>query len=338
MTTSGTSPAGPCPPFEVLTIGRVSVDLYPAESGVPLAEVRSFHRFLGGGPTNVAVSAARYGRRSAVITRVGAEGFGPYVHAALRGFGVDDRYVTTHPELLTPIVFCELYPPDDFPLIFYREPKAPDLDIAIDDVDLGAVREASVFWTTGTGLCEQPSRSTTLTALDARGRRAHTVHDLDWRPMFWASEEEARRWQREALARATAAVGNRAEVALVVGEGDPEAQARRLLALGVEIAFLKLGPDGTLVATADDLARVDPVPVEVVNGLGAGDAFGGAVCHGLLAGWEPSRIARFANAAGAIVAGRLACADAMPTEAEVLELLGRSPTAAPHSGEDRHAR
>ena len=316
-------------------MGRVSVDLYPAESGVPLAEVRSFHRFLGGGPTNVAVAAARYGRRSAVITRVGAEGFGPYVHAALRAFGVDDRYVSTHPDLLTPIVFCELYPPDDFPLIFYRRPKAPDLDIRIEDVDLGAVREAGVFWTTGTGLCEEPSRSTTLAALDARGRRGHSVHDLDWRPMFWSSAAEARQWQREALARASAAVGNREEVGLVVGDADPEEQARRLLALGVKIAFVKLGPGGTLVATADGIVRVEPVPVEVVNGLGAGDAFGGAVCHGLLHGWEPSRIARFANAAGAVVAGRLACADAMPTEEEVLELLGRTQDAGLPRGEDR---
>jgi 5-dehydro-2-deoxygluconokinase len=120
------------------------------------------------------------------------------------------------------------------------------------------------------------------------------------------------------------AVGNRDEVALVVGEGDPEAQARRLLALGVETAFLKLGPAGTLAVRAEGAAHVAPVRVEVVNGLGAGDAFGGAVCHGLLAGWELARIARFANAAGAIVATRLACADAMPTEAEVLELLQRT--------------
>jgi 5-dehydro-2-deoxygluconokinase len=319
MTAGGGEPA-----FDVFTIGRVSVDLYPADSGVPLAEVRSFHRFLGGGPTNVAVAAARYGRRSAVVTKVGAEGFGPYVRAALRSFGVDDRYVGTHSRLLTPIVFCELYPPDRFPLIFYREPKAPDLDLFAEDVDLDAVRAAGVFWTTGTGLCEEPSRSTTIAALDARARRAHTVHDLDWRPMFWDSEAEARRWQGEALARATVAVGNRDEVALVVGEGDPEAQAREILALGPEIAFLKLGPDGALVARGGEVVHVEPVRVEIVNGLGAGDAFGGAVCHGLLAGWELERIARFANAAGAIVASRLACADAMPTEPEVLELLSRT--------------
>jgi 5-dehydro-2-deoxygluconokinase len=310
--------------YEVLTIGRVSVDLYPEESGVPLAEVRTFHRFLGGGPTNVAVAAARLGRRAAVITKVGQEGFGPYVRTALSGFGVDDRYVGTHAELLTPIVFCELYPPDHFPIIFYREPKAPDLEIREDELDLDAVRSAGVFWTTGTGLCEEPSRGTTLAALRERGRRGHTVHDLDWRPMFWDSEEEARPLQLEALRWATAAVGNRAEVALAVGDGSPEEQAERLLRLGVELAFVKLGPEGTLVAWSGGIERVPAVAVEVVNGLGAGDAFGGALCHGLLAGWDPIRIARFANAAGAHVAARLACADAMPTEDEVRELLSRA--------------
>ena len=311
--------------FDVLTIGRVSVDLYPADSGVPLAEVRSFHRFLGGGPTNVAVAAARYGRRAAVVTKVGDEGFGPYVRAALRSFGVDDRYVGTHPTLLTPIVFCELYPPDRFPLIFYRQPKAPDLDIVPDDFDLDAVRETGVFWTTGTGLCEEPSRSTTLSALDARGRRAHTVHDLDWRPMFWEGGDRstaAPAHYRAALAHATVAVGNLDECAIATGEREPYAAARALLAAGVELAVVKQGPEGVLAVHRDgSTASVPPLPVDVVNGLGAGDAFGGALCHGLLAGWEIARIMRYANAAGAIVASRLACSSAMPFPYEVEQAL-----------------
>ena len=310
--------------FDVLTMGRVGVDLYPSQSGVPLAEVTMFHRFLGGSPTNVAVAAARLGRRAAVITKVGNEGFGPFVRTALRGFGVDDRFVGTDPTLKTPIVFCELHPPDHFPLVFYRQPKAPDLNISLHEVDLDAVRAAGVFWTSGTGLCEEPSRSATLGALDARRRRRFTVHDLDYRPMFWSSAEEARHWQHEALRRATVAVGNRAEVEVAVGDGSPEEQAARLLELGVELALVKLGPEGTLVAWGGRIAYVDPTPVQVVNGLGAGDAFGGALCHGLLAGWNPLRIAHFASAAGAYVAGQLACADAMPTERQVLDLLTRA--------------
>jgi len=260
------------PPFDVLTMGRVGIDLYPSRSDVPLAQIDTFHRFLGGSATNVAVAAARYGRRSAVITKVGTEGFGPYVHSALKRFGVDDRFVGEDETFKTPIVFCELHPPDHFPIIFYRQPKAPDLNIRLSDLDLPSIRDARVFWTTGTGLCEEPSRSATLGALKARGRRRFTVHDLDFRSMFWSSENDARPWQLRALGCATVAVGNRVEVAVAVGDAEPEEQAARLLQLGLELVFIKLGPEGTLVAWPGGMSRVEPTPVVVVNGLGAGGA------------------------------------------------------------------
>ncbi|MGH8873808.1 MAG: 5-dehydro-2-deoxygluconokinase [Acidimicrobiia bacterium] len=303
-------------------MGRVGVDLYPQQSGLPLAEVKTFAKSLGGSPTNVAVGAARYGHSAAVITKVGDDGFGLYVRKALREFGVDDRYVGTDAELRTPVVFCEIFPPDHFPILFYREPKAPDMNLRVEELDLDAVRSARIFWTTGTGLSDEPSRSATLAALAARARSSITVHDLDYRPAFWASGEEARRHQREALRYATIAVGNREEVSVAVGEGEPEDLAGRLLEEGMEMAIVKLGRKGVLVAWPGGMAQVAPVEVEVVNGLGAGDAFGAALCHGLLLGWEPSRTIRFANAAGAYVAARLACADAMPEEAQVRELLG----------------
>jgi 5-dehydro-2-deoxygluconokinase len=308
------------PIFDVLTLGRVSVDLYPEQSGATLAEVRTFAKSLGGSPTNVAVAAARLGRASAVITRVGADGFGPYVRGALRGFGVDDRFVGTDPELRTPIVFCELHPPDHFPLLFYRQPTAPDMNLRLELLDLEAIQRARVFWTTGTGLSDEPSRTATLGALEARGRSGITIHDLDFRPSLWPEPDAAAAYQRCALEQATVAIGNLEEVSVAVGEGAPELLAQRLLKLGPELAIVKLGGRGVVVAWGERTARVDPVKVEVVNGLGAGDAFGGAVCHGLLAGWEPVRVVRFAAAAGAFVAARLACADAMPTEAEVLQL------------------
>lgn len=308
-------------PFEVLTIGRVSVDLYPLQIGVPLAEVESFGKFLGGSPTNVAVAAARLGHRSAVITKVGADGFGDYVRKALRGFGVDDRFVGTDPDLRTPLVFPEIYPPDHFPLLFYREPKAPDMNITPDDIDMDAVREAEIFWTTGTRLSDEPSRSTTLAALATRGRRRHTIHDLDFRPMFWHSAAQAGRYQREALANATVVVGNREECAVAVGDREPSEQAKRLLDLGLDWAIVKMGPDGVLVAWQERMEQIPPIEVEVLNGLGAGDAFGGALCHGLLLGWDPVETVIFANAAGAYVATQLACADAMPTEDQIREIL-----------------
>jgi 5-dehydro-2-deoxygluconokinase len=307
--------------FDVLTMGRVGVDLYPEQSGVPLADVRTFAKFLGGSATNVAVGAARYGHRSAVITKVGDDGFGAYVRQALRGFGVDPRFVGTDRDLRTPVVFIELLPPESPPILFYRQPKAPDMNLTVDGLDLDAVRSARVFWTTGTGLSDEPSRSATLAALRERGRKSFTVHDLDHRPTFWRSPEEAGPLARQALGFATVAVGNVDEVTVAVGSGTPEAQASRLLDLGLELAIVKLGGDGVLAAWDGGAERVTPVEVEVVNGLGAGDAFGAALCHGLLERWEVVDTVRFANAAGAYVAGQLACADAMPNEAQVRAVL-----------------
>ena len=303
--------------FDVLTMGRISVDVYPLQIGVSLREVESFGKYLGGSPTNVAVAAAQYGRDSAVITRTGEDPFGEFLHDALRGFGVDDRYVSGVPGLNTPIAFCEIFPPDDFPLYFYREPKAPDMEIHADELDYDAIRAARVFWVTVTGLSEEPSRSATLAALEARAKAGITVLDLDYRPMFWASREEAREWVGRALELVTVAVGNLDETDTAVGEREPRAAATALRDRGVELAVVKQGLRGVLADDGTTAVEVPPVPVEVVNGLGAGDAFGGALCHGLLAGWPLARTLGFANAAGAIVASRLACAEAMPTSAEV---------------------
>jgi 5-dehydro-2-deoxygluconokinase len=296
--------------YDVITMGRISVDVYPQQVGVSLREVTSFGKYMGGSSTNVAVAAARYGHAVATITRTGADPFGEYLHDALKGFGVDDRYVTAVPGLPTPVTFCEIFPPDDFPLYFYREPKAPDLEIRPEELDLDAIRRAKVFWATVTGLSQEPSRTATLQALAARETAAgFTVLDLDYRPMFWSSRAEARRWVAEAIRHVNVAVGN-------LDEWETAGAAR------AELSIFKRGPRGVVAERGDERVEVPPVPVEVVNGLGAGDAFGGALCHGLLAGWPLERTMRFANAAGALVASRLACADAMPSEDEVEELMG----------------
>jgi 5-dehydro-2-deoxygluconokinase len=307
--------------FEVITMGRVGVDLYPDQVGVGLEDVTSFGKYLGGSATNVAVAAARHGRRSAVITRTGADPFGRFIHQALRGFGVDDRFVTAVEGLPTPVTFCEIFPPDSFPLYFYREPKAPDLEIYATELDLDAIRAADIFWVTGTGLSAEPSREATMAALTARAGNGITILDLDYRPMFWPSRAQAHEAIREAVPLVDVAVGNLDECEIAVGEREPMAAARALLDAGVSLAVVKQGPAGVLGARADEFVVVAPMPVTVVNGLGAGDAFGGALCHGLLSGWETEQILRFANAAGAVVAGRMACADAMPTTAELDSLL-----------------
>lgn len=311
--------------LELLTVGRVGVDIYPQQNG-PLKDVSTFAKYLGGTATNVAVGAARLGRRTAVLTKVGPDSFGEFVREALAGFGVDPAYVGTAPGLLTPVVFCELDPAEDPALFFYRQPIAPDLTIVDEDIPWDVVRDVPVFWVTGTGASVEPSRTSQLAMLKHRGRLdpgsgRHTVLDLDWRPMFWSSPDEASAEYDALLDHVTVAVGNRAEVEVAVGTSDPDEAATRLLDRGLELALVKMGGEGVLVATPDSRDVVAPHPVEVVCGLGAGDAFGGALVHGLLAGWEPARIARYANAAGAIVASRLSCADAMPTLDELTLLV-----------------
>jgi 5-dehydro-2-deoxygluconokinase len=324
------SPGPSTPPIEVLTVGRVGVDLYPQQSGVPLALVDTFAKFLGGTATNVAVGVARLGRRSAVLTKVGPDGFGDFVRIAMEQYGVESSYVGTATDLQTPVVFCALDPPEDPPLLFYRQPIAPDLTLTGDDVPWDVVRDVPLFWVTGSGMSMDPSRQTHLDMLAARGRphRADgrfTVLDLDWRPMFWLSPRAARREYVRMLQHVTVVVGNRSEVEVAVGTSDPEEGARRLLDLGVEVAIVKKGGEGVLLATPDGMATVSPQRVEVVCGLGAGDAFGASLAHGLLSGWEPLRCVEYGNAAGAIVASRLACSDAMPTIDELEAMVHRAP-------------
>ncbi|GAA1896398.1 5-dehydro-2-deoxygluconokinase [Lapillicoccus jejuensis] len=304
-------------PYDLVTIGRCGVDIYPLDHGVGLAQVRTFEKFLGGSATNVAVAAARHGRRTAVVTRTGRDPFGEYVAAEIARLGVDNAFVEPVDGPPTPVTFCEIFPPDDFPLWFYRYPTAPDLLIDPATLPLDAVRDARIYWSTVTGLSQEPSRAAHHVAWRARERRPMTVLDLDWRPMFWPDEETGRAEVGRALEHVTIAVGNREECAVAVDETDPHRAADALLDRGLDLAVVKLGPRGVLAATREERVEVPTHPVEVVNGLGAGDAFGGALVHGLLAGWSLERTLRLANVAGAIVASRLECSTAMPTTAEV---------------------
>jgi 5-dehydro-2-deoxygluconokinase len=306
---------------EVVVMGRVCIDLYPHQMGRSLKEVTSFGKSIGGSATNVAVAAARHGRRVALLSRTGADPFGEYAVEELGRFGVDTRWVTPVAGMQSVLTFCEMFPPDSFPLYIYRCPTAPDMYLETADLPLDVVAEAPVLWATATGLSREPSRSAHLAAWAARGRRRHTVLDLDHRPMFWSGPEEARALVGPALEHVSVAVGNQDECEIAVGERDPYRAAAALLERGVELAVVKRGPLGVLACTRDETVEVAPFPVEVVNGLGAGDAFGGALCHGLLEGWDLDRTLRFANVAGALVATRYECSTAMPTTAEVDALL-----------------
>lgn len=325
-TMNNTGPTGDAR-FDVLAIGRSGVDIYPLQVGVGLEDVETFGKFLGGSAANVTVAAARLGRRTALISGAGDDPFGRFVRAELARLGVDNRYVVVDGQYATPVTFCEIFPPDDFPLYFYRKPTAPDLQVRPEDIDTEAVRSAALYWSTVTGLSEEPSRSAHFAAWEARGRAPLTVLDLDYRPMFWESPAAATEQVQRALRHVTVAVGNREECEIAVGETEPDRAADALLDMGVELAIVKQGPKGVLGKTRTERVEVPPNFVDVVNGLGAGDSFGGSLCHGLLSGWPLEKILRHANAAGAIVASRLECSTAMPTADEVAALAESAVTA-----------
>ena len=309
--------------LELLTVGRVSVDLYAQQLNVSMTHATTFRKSIGGTSTNVAVATARLGHHCATVTRVGDDQFGAYIrHALEHTFGVDTRFVRVDPELKTALAFAELNPPDNPNIVFYREPRAPDQNLSLDDVDLEVVREVPILWIPASRFAWEPSRSTVIRLLEERQRKPHTVLDLDYRQSFWESPAAAQKAIEPMLEHVNIAIGNREECEIAVGSGDPQEAADRMLQRGLSVAIVKLGAAGVLVALADGTQQIiSPFLVDVVCGLGAGDAFGGAFCHGLLNGWGMAEIMQYANAAGAIVASRLMCAEDMPTAAEIDEFL-----------------
>lgn len=283
--------------IEAAVMGRVGVDLYPNQIRTPLREVRTYTRFVGGFAGNVATGLARLGVRAAIISRVGDDGHGEFVRDFLAGEGVDVRFLRVDPYWRTPPTFCEVWPPDRFPITFYRRPTAPDWQLSTGDFDLEEVAGAALLYATGTGLAQSPSRETTLAALTAH--RGTTIFDLDWRPTLWDRVDEYPGLAKEALAAADLVIGNEEEVD-AAGAGD----ARPLV--------VKRGEGGATIYEDGDETEVAGFPVEVVNGLGAGDAFAAALGHGLLRGLPLVEAVRRGNIAGAIVASQLACSEAMP--------------------------
>lgn len=306
--------------FDVLAMGRVGVDIYPLQDGA-LEGVTTFEKFLGGSPTNVAVAAARHGLKSSIITKVGNDPFGRFITTELNRLGVGTEFLGVTEDLNTPIAFCEIFPPDRFPLYFYREPTAPDLQIEVGDINVEAVSEARLLWITATGLSQEPSRSAHHAALNLRPTGSQTVLDLDFRSSFWESKDVARREIGQVLDKVSVVVGNQEECEIAVGESSPDQAADAILDRGISLAVVKLGPRGVLAKTRTERVEVAAHSVEVVNGLGAGDGFGGALCLGLLRQWPLRRMIQFANVAGSIVASRRECATAMPTTNEVLAIL-----------------
>jgi 5-dehydro-2-deoxygluconokinase len=308
--------------MDVLSVGRISVDLYSMEPNIGFDGQQNFQKSVGGSPTNVAVAAARLGLRVALATKVGDDTFGEYVKNRLVGWGVDTDFVGTVKEAQTPLAFAALTPPESPTVMFYRGSAAPDTTLTTADVPAEVVRDAKILWVSQASLSQGSTADTCLEWMSLRSRNNHTILDLDYRPSLWASVEDARSMAERAIALATVVVGNREECAIAVGTEDPDAAADALLAAGVRLAIIKLGADGVMLATASERVSIPALPIDVVCGLGAGDAFGGSLCFGLLHNWDLDRIGRFASAAGALVSTRLTCADAMPTVDELDALMG----------------
>jgi 5-dehydro-2-deoxygluconokinase len=289
--------------IEAIVAGRVGIDLYPNELRTPLREVRTYTRYVGGFAGNVATGLARLGVRTTILSRVGDDGHGEFVRDFLVGEGVDTRFLAVDAHWPTPPTFCEIWPPDDFPLTFYRRPTAPDWQLAPADFDADEVARAAVLFATGTGLAQSPSRETTIGLLSAH--RGTTVFDLDWRPTLWDEPAAYAELAREAAALADVVVGNTQEV-------DAAGGLDAVLELAPAV-ILKRGGDGAALYANGEVVDVPGLRVEVVNGLGAGDAFGAAVGYAIVRGLGLAEGARLGNLAGAHVAQRVACSEAMPT-------------------------
>jgi 5-dehydro-2-deoxygluconokinase len=310
------------PQLDVLSVGRISVDLYAVEPHIGFDGQQSFQKSVGGSPTNVAVAAARLGHRVGLATKVGDDQFGEYVRSRLGAWGVTTDFVGVQPGGQTPLALAALTPPESPTVVFYRGPAAPDTTLTAHDVPADVVTGAQILWISQGSLAQGTTAETCLHWMGLRSRDQHTILDLDYRPALWDSVDSAREMATRAIALSTIVVGNREECDVAVGTSDPDRAADLLLATGVRLAIIKLGADGVLLATSTERVRIPAIPITLVCGLGAGDAFGGALCHGLLSGWDLNETGSFANAAGALVSTRLTCADAMPTVDEVTELVG----------------
>jgi len=298
---------------DAYVLGRVGADLYPLQLNTPLEEVRTFEKFVGGFAGNVSTGLARLGVRTGIVSAVGDDGHGRFIRHFLEAEGVDCAALSVHPTLRTALAFCEAWPPDDFPITFYRTPTCPDWELRAAQIpeDLAQTR---LLYASGTGLAREPSRATTFAALERARQRV--ILDLDWREILWEDVRDYPELIWRAAAFATVVVGGASE--FVAAALDP----RDLLKRGPKVVIVKRGAQGATVNDAHGSRDIAGLAVPVVNGLGAGDAFGAALGAALLAGLGADEAVRRANAAGAIVASRLSCSTAMPRAAEIDALLG----------------
>jgi len=324
--------------FDLIAMGRSSIDLYSQDIGAPFPEITGFAAYVGGCPTNIAVGVCRLGLRARLLTAVGTDPVGDFVCSFLAKNGVDTALVVKKADRRTSAVVLGIEPPDKFPLVFYREGCA-DIALGIDDVPAEAMGDTRAFLLTGTGLSQEPSRSATmLAAQQAREAGATVILDVDFRADQWhdprafgvvlrsvlplvdlviGTEEEL-----IALGGATSVEIPQAQVSSPIVEGDLVGAMQLVLDSGPEALVLKRGEAGATVCLASgEVIEAEPFPVDVTNVLGAGDAFASGLIFGRLSGWDWHRSARLGNAVGAIVVTKPGCADFMPTMDQVEEFV-----------------
>jgi 5-dehydro-2-deoxygluconokinase len=311
-------------PFDVLAVGRSSIDLYANEIGAPFTEIKTFAAYVGGCPTNVSVAARRLGLRSALLTAVGDDLVGDFVLTFLRREGVEADFSPRKPGRRTSAFMLAIQPPDTFPLVPYRD-NCADLELTIDDVLAAPIAESRVVLLTGSGLSREPSRTATLFAAEhARASGTRVVLDLDVRAELWPDPRAYGLAVRSILPLVDVVLGTEGEVqAAAAGRGGGKGRgAAVLLDAGPEALVVKRGAESTRVLLrGGDVAEAATFPVEVLNVLGAGDAFAGGFLYGYVRGWDWRRAARMGNACGAIVVTRHGCANFMPGEREALAFI-----------------
>ncbi len=330
--------------YDVITMGRSSIDLYSKDIGAPFEEISSFAAYVGGCPTNISVGTQRLGLRSALLTAIGNDQVGNFILHFLEQEGVDTRFISHKPRHRSSAVVLGIEPPDRFPLIYYRE-NCADIELSIDDVLATPITDSRTLLITGTGLSKEPSHSATLFAAEtARQAGVPVALDIDFRPDQWHDSRAFGVILRSALRLVDIVIGTEDEInaAMLTDpsqvnlthsqvsdarvSGDISAAISALLELGPRVLAQKRGADGSTVHLVTDTGRITEIevpgfPVEVQNILGAGDAFASGFLYGFVNRWDWYKTARLANACGAILVTKHGCANFMPTYNEVMSFI-----------------
>ena len=326
--------------YDLLTMGRSSMDLYANDVGAPFVEIKSFAAYVGGSPTNIAVGAQRLGLRTALLTAVGEDPVGDFILHFLENEGLETKYIPRKAGRRTSVVLLGIEPPDKFPLIMYRDNPA-DIYLTIDDVQNAPIVSTRILEVSGTAFSREPSRSATFFAVEqARTAGSQIILDLDFRADQWHDARAFGLVLRSVLPMVDVAIGTEEEVNAATltdpaqvrithsqitapeVRGDLHDNVRRLLRLGPQALVVKRGPRGASVFLPDgEVIDAPGFPVEIYNVLGAGDAFASGFIYGLAHGWDWYRAARMGNACGAIVVTRHGCANFMGYEDEVLDFI-----------------